>query len=81
MPRVLICASSLLLTMCAASERHCLQIPSGILPRTGRIVVLEAGAAVQEADAHIFGLFLDKKEKLDELLGKIVGMACRKISV
>lgn len=38
-----------------------------------------AGAAVQGADAHIFGLFLDKKEKLDKWM--IVDMVCRKISV
>lgn len=44
-------------------------------------MALGAGAAVQETDAHIFGLFLDKKEKLDDLLGIIVDMACRKISV
>lgn len=68
MPRVLICASSSLLTMCAASGTHCLQIPRGILPRIGRTVALGAGAAVQEADAHIFGLFLDDKEKLGKLL-------------
>lgn len=40
-----------------------------------------AGAALQEAGAHCFGLLLDKKEKLDKLLGMIVGMACRRISV
>lgn len=40
-----------------------------------------AGAALQEADAHIFGLFWGKKEKLGKFLGMIVGMACRKISV